>query len=135
MGTEQPPLAFLYDRHATLTRTILDLRLDACHRYALARGWERAGAWIDTGDQALSDHDRPRYDDLRAALRRAADTGRAAVCLVHDWDRLTRDRIRLSGMRDLLHRAGGWTETADGETTLSPACLKNHAFAARRPGS
>lgn len=29
-----PRLAFIYDRHATHTRTVLDIRLACCHGYA-----------------------------------------------------------------------------------------------------
>ena len=112
-GADSPrPRAFIYDRHATTSTVILDIRLDRCRAYAESRGWEIAGTWLDLGDNALGDH-RPQFDALCVAMDRAAGP---IVCLVDDWDRLTRDAGQSSVMRHRIGQAGGHTITADGES-------------------
>lgn len=112
--SELTPLAFIYDRNATRSTTVLDQRLTGCQNYAKLRGWEIAGQWLDLGDNALSDH-RPELARLIDAMQaRARD--REVICLVHTWGRLTHDadsRIRYQ-MR--IAQAGGHTETAFAES-------------------
>ncbi|MFJ7997282.1 recombinase family protein [Streptomyces sp. NPDC096310] len=110
----EPPLAFIYDRHASpRARAVLDLRLEGCRNWALAQGWEIAGRWVDLGDDALSDAHRPRFDEL-VTLMRGIPGGRARICLVHHWDRLTRYGDRFAYQRRVAG-AGGSTATTFGE--------------------
>ncbi|WP_327686616.1 recombinase family protein [Streptomyces sp. NBC_00467] len=109
------PRAFIYDRHATATTTILDIRLDRCRAYAISQGWDIAGMWLDLGDHALGHH-RPQFHALCMAMQ---ETHGPAICLVDDWDRLTRDPAHGAAMRDRVRLAGGHCETAQGETNRS----------------
>lgn len=112
-GADSPrPRAFIYDRHATSSTAILDIRLDRCRAYAESQGWELAGIWIDLGDNALSDH-RPEFHALCLAMR--AEPG-PAVCLVDDWDRIARDASISATMRRRVGQAGGHCETVGGES-------------------
>lgn len=114
-----PVLALIYDRHATPDRAALDARLAACREYAAGRKWETADEpWIDEGLHALSDERRPAFDRLMIRLAEVAVTGRAVVVLVHDRERLSRAGSKQDHMRHRVALAGGWTETAGGETDL-----------------
>ncbi|MFW6695399.1 hypothetical protein [Streptomyces sp. MAR4 CNX-425] len=114
---EKPALAFLYDRHATLTPAALDERLDRCRRYAAACGWVVAGEWVDCADHALADWPRPRWDALVVAIQQAAARPR---CLVDSWDRISRDREASAILRLAVHRAGGYCVTTAGENDVEP---------------
>jgi DNA invertase Pin-like site-specific DNA recombinase len=108
------PLAFIYDRHATANKVILQLRLEACAQYVEARGWDIGGWFLDTGDDALSNDKRPSFNAMLNTLRSAgADTRR--VVLVNDWDRLTRDREACGLFTSRVLQSGGWVETCRGE--------------------
>ncbi|WP_181787903.1 recombinase family protein [Streptomyces phytophilus] len=111
----RPTLAFIYDRHATLTTTALDERIDRCRRYAVERGWVVAGEWVDHGDQALCAWRRARWGMLAYAMRQAAAP---AVCLVDTWDRISWDRADSAILRLAVHRAGGHCVTTAGENDL-----------------
>lgn len=104
--------AFIYDRYATTTTTILDIRLDRCRAYASSRGWEIVGTWLDLGDHALGDY-RPQFTALCLALQ---ETRGPVVCLVDGWDRLSRDLAHRRSMRTSVRLAGGHCETVEGET-------------------
>jgi hypothetical protein len=123
MGTEQQPpdprpIAFIYDRHAAPTKTALEARIEAARDYAVAQGWPIGGYWLDVGDDALGDHDRP-------ALRALCNTMRAhgslpMVCLIYDWDRLARDPEARTRLRNRIALAGGWTATVGGQNDREP---------------
>jgi hypothetical protein len=115
-----PILAFVYDRRLTPTLAILQLRVETCREYAAEMRWDIAGEWIDTDDHALSDDHRPQFDAMVAAMRTAANTGRAVVCLLKDWDRLTRDAGRQAAFLYRVGIAGGYTVTTDGEDDRRP---------------
>lgn len=115
--TEAPVLAFIYDRHFTSAEAILNIRLQDCHTYAERCGWETAGEWLDRGADALTNDHRPLFDDLCAALAQAAAAGRRTVCLVQDWDRLSRDDQAKNLFARRIASAGGWIETVHGDTT------------------
>ncbi|MCM2390211.1 recombinase family protein [Streptomyces albipurpureus] len=104
--------AFIYDRHATLNTVALDDRLKRCREYAQEHGYRVAGMWLDLGDHALGHH-RPEFQNLCRAM---AGTSGRVICLVHDWDRLSRDASQSAVMRRCIEHAGGYSETADGET-------------------
>jgi DNA invertase Pin-like site-specific DNA recombinase len=110
-----PPLAFVYDRHASPTPGVLTLRLDLCRLRANEQGWEVAGEWVDRGDAALSDGHRPEFDRMLAAMREASRSGRTVLCLVADWYRLSRDTATERGFRARIATAGGYTATGAGE--------------------
>ncbi|MDQ0942371.1 recombinase family protein [Streptomyces sp. V1I1] len=110
-AVEAKTRAFIYDRHATASTVILDIRLDRCRAYAESRGWEIAGIWLDLGDHALS-HYRPQFEALCVAMD---GTPGPVACLIDDWDRLTRDTARGAAMRRRVEQAGGHCETAEGE--------------------
>jgi hypothetical protein len=44
-------------------------------------------------------------------------SGRTVVCIVTDWDRLSRDARRRRTFACKISLAGGWVETIAGETT------------------
>ncbi|MEV8395288.1 MULTISPECIES: hypothetical protein [unclassified Streptomyces] len=113
MSTASPPLAFIYDRHATERRDPLDLRLDGCRNWAALHGWEIAGIWLDLGDNALTDGHRPQFDGLCGAMA-LYTSSREALCLVHTWQRLTRTDARPEYQRKVA-AAGGYTATCLGE--------------------
>lgn len=104
--------AFVYDRHATTSTIMLDIRLDRCRAYAKSRGWDVAGIWLDLGDHALG-HYRPQFEALFVAMD---NNPGHIVCLVDDWHRLTRDASQSSVMRRRIAQAGGHCETAGGES-------------------
>jgi hypothetical protein len=113
----QRPLVFLYDRHATPTRVILLMRLELCRMHCEEQGWELAGEWIDEGDEALIDERRPQFDQLAARMNWVRHgTKRPLICLIHDWDRLSYNRASRARFVRRIDLAGGWIETADGET-------------------
>ncbi|MFJ9027551.1 hypothetical protein ACIRQP_03345 [Streptomyces sp. NPDC102274] len=121
-----PPLAFIYDRHATSHRAPMDLRLDGCRNWAALHGWEIAGIWLDLGDNALIEDDRPQFDGLCRAMELYAGT-REVLCLVHTWERLT----RTGALPEYLRRvaaAGGYTATCQGDDD-------RQALAAERPAA
>lgn len=108
------PLAFVYDRHATLAREILRLRLEVCAEYANGQGWAIAGWFVDEGDDALTNDRRPAFKAMCNAIGSAgADVPR--VCLVNDWDRLSRDLEARGLLTRRVLRLGGWVETCFGE--------------------
>ncbi|WP_329315420.1 recombinase family protein [Streptomyces sp. NBC_01262] len=116
MGTENQTLAFIYDRILTPTRGILELRLGLCREYAAEERWELAGEWVDEGDAALEDDNRPQFDALIIALVAATATGRTVVVLVADWDRFSRDAEASARLRYRVRLAGSWCQTVTGES-------------------
>ncbi|MFH8404753.1 hypothetical protein ACH4FX_08240 [Streptomyces sp. NPDC018019] len=109
-----PPLVFIYDRSATRSHSLLDLRLVGCQNYAARWGWEVVGTWVDLGDHALG-VERPQFGELLAAMRTQAER-RKAVCLVHNWGRLAQDgEVRLR-QQQRVAQAGGWTATTFDES-------------------
>ncbi|MDF2261423.1 recombinase family protein [Streptantibioticus ferralitis] len=113
MTQDQRPLAFIYDRCATQDTTELERRLNACGEYVIAQGWGFGGWWRDSGDHALVNDHRPAFDTLLRTMR-AAGTGQR-VCLIYDWDRLTRDPTVRGVMTRRVLLLGGWVETCEGE--------------------
>ncbi|MGW7007605.1 recombinase family protein [Streptomyces sp. NPDC054933] len=114
MTADQPPLVFIYDRHATLHREVLLLRLEVCATYADQQGWTIGGWFLDEGDDALTNDKRPAFESMLNTVR-AAGADAPRVCLVHDWHRLSRDdEARGLLTRRVLH-LGGWVETSLGE--------------------
>jgi hypothetical protein len=113
MPTDQPTLAFVYDRCATQDTTELERRLTACGEYVIAQGWGFGGWWRDTGDHALVNDHRPAFDTLLRTMRAAEGCER--VCLVYDWDRLCRDVAARGLMARRVLLLGGWVETCGGE--------------------
>lgn len=113
MTTHQTPLAFIYDRSTTENTTELERRLTACGEYVTTQGWGFGGWWVDNGDYALTNDRRPAYDALLRTMR-AAGTG-PRVCLVHDWDRLSRDMQARGLMTRRVLLLDGWVETCAGE--------------------
>lgn len=111
-AAEERVRAFIYDRHATTTTVILDIRLDRCRAYAESRGWDIAGVWVDLGNHALGSY-RPQLKGLCAAME--LESG-PVLCLVDDWDRFSRDGSHSAVMRNRITQAGGHCETVDGET-------------------
>ncbi|MDJ0345686.1 recombinase family protein [Streptomyces sp. H10-C2] len=112
-GQPMPPLAFIYDRHATPSTGMMAVRIEGCREYAAELRYEVAGAWIDTGDHALADDHRPQFDAMLDALA-GASVDRTVLCLVNGLDRISRDPGRCGHFRYRVHMAGGWTETTTG---------------------
>lgn len=112
--TAPPVLAFVYDRCATLNRAMLELRLVACTEHLVKRGWDPVGQFVDYGDDALANDDRPRFGEMLRAMTRAA--GRERVCLVFDWGRLSHDVDRRQEFTHAALDAGAWLTTVDGQS-------------------
>jgi hypothetical protein len=110
-----PVLAFIYDRQTSPTPGVLVIRLEACHLWARDRGWDVAGEWVEQGNGALYDDERPRFDAMAETMQEAAGAGWQPVCLVSDWHRLSRDSEVERSFRARIHTAGGYTATAAGE--------------------
>ncbi|MEV6425770.1 hypothetical protein [Streptomyces sp. NPDC051662] len=125
MSTAPPPLAFIYDRHATEHRAPLDLRLDGCRNWAALHGWAIAGIWLDLGDAALTDGHRRQFDGLCGAMALYAGN-REVLCLVHTWDRLTRTDACPEYQRKVA-AAGGYTATCLGEDDQGAFSSAAHA--------
>ncbi|MFJ2174635.1 hypothetical protein ACIOHE_17280 [Streptomyces sp. NPDC087851] len=112
-----PPLVFIYDRHVShRARGLLDLRLEGCQNWAASKGWEIAGRWVDLGDDALGDLNRPRFNELTLFMAEVSGLtpDRTLICLLHHWDRLTRYGDR-SAYQQRVARAGGFTATTFGD--------------------
>lgn len=112
MPSEKPTLAFIYDRHATLTTAALDERIERCRRYAVENGWVVSGLWVDRGDYALTNWPRPQWYRLAFVMQQAAAP---AVCLIESWERISRERDRCASLRLAVHQAGGHCVTVDGD--------------------
>lgn len=112
------PLVFVYDRNAGRSRHFLELRIAGCKNTATRYAWEVAGEWIDRGDDALDDVPslRPRFMEMAGQMAAATEQGRPVLCLVHNWDRLSRSSDRRAQFQRLVAVAGGWTVTTFGET-------------------
>ncbi|KOG53171.1 hypothetical protein ADK76_28880 [Streptomyces griseoflavus] len=108
------PLAFVYDRNATRSHAILDMRLDGCRTYAARRGWQIADQWIDRGDDALGPG-RPRFTALLEIMRTQARI-RPVLCLVHTWDRLAHDGDLRIALQQRVAQAGGYVATTFDES-------------------
>ncbi|WP_032918165.1 recombinase family protein [Streptomyces rimosus] len=108
------PLAFLYDRNATRSHAILDMRLDGCRTYAARRGWQVAGQWVDRGDDAINAV-RPRFGALLELMNREVRI-RPVICLVHSWGRLAHDSALRSALQQRVAQAGGHCATTFDES-------------------
>ena len=113
--TPTPVLAFIYDRQTSPTPGVLVIRLETCRLWARTAGWEVAGEWVEQGDRALYDDERPAFDSMRATMPDATGAGWQPVCLVSDWHRLSRDNEVELAFRAQVHTMGGYTATAAGE--------------------
>jgi DNA invertase Pin-like site-specific DNA recombinase len=114
---DRPTLAFIYDRHATHTTLMLDERIARVKAYAMAQGWQFGGWFVDTDADALSDTTRPALDSLCNTM---AAAGGERICLIHDWDRLSRDTKARAALQRRIRSAGGSTHTAQGESDTDP---------------
>jgi DNA invertase Pin-like site-specific DNA recombinase len=112
------PLAFIYDRCATANTTALELRLQVCQEYVTKHGCEFGGWWVDTGDQALTVHQRPAFDRLLDTMR-STPFGTPRVCLIHDRDRISRDAYASNIFTRRVLLSDGWVETCLGERRTS----------------
>nr|WSZ99595.1 recombinase family protein [Streptomyces sp. NBC_00857] len=129
MSDTDRPLAFIYDRHATeRSRGMLDLRLEGCRNWAALQRWDVAGAWVDLGDHALTDDHRPQFDVLCTAMTLHA-AERTAICLIHNWERLTRNNRATYQRR--VAAAGGYTATAFGENDQTAVATMSRASASK----
>ncbi|MFK8847193.1 hypothetical protein [Streptomyces sp. Ac-502] len=109
-----PPLAFVYDRCATRSHAMLEMRLAGCRTYAERQGWEVAGWWVDLGDAALGG-ERPELGALVGVLGRQV-VGRRAFCLVHHWNRFAHDVEGRLALQGRVAEAGGFSVTTFGES-------------------
>ncbi|MEU6172106.1 recombinase family protein [Streptantibioticus parmotrematis] len=112
--SNQPPIVFVYDRHATTATGMLQARMDACTAYLETKGWTGGGRWLDVGDDALSDDRRPAFDAMLRTIE-AAGTGVARVVLVPDRDRLSRNPAACGLLTRRVLLLGAWVETTLGE--------------------
>ncbi|MGW7247680.1 recombinase family protein [Streptomyces decoyicus] len=96
---------------------VLDNRLIGCRGTAAARGWEFAGEWLDTGDAALDDAPglRPQFMDMVRKMA-AAVAHRPVICLVHNWDRFSRDTAHRTAFQRHVAGAGGFCATTFDES-------------------
>ncbi|WP_238783026.1 recombinase family protein [Streptomyces monomycini] len=108
------PLAFIYDRNATRSHVVLDMRLEGCLTYARRHDWQVADQWIDRGDDALGSR-RPRFTALLEIMRTQARI-RPVLCLVHTWDRLAHDGELRIALQQRVAQAGGYVATTFDES-------------------
>ncbi|RSO22869.1 hypothetical protein DMH15_32710 [Streptomyces sp. WAC 06725] len=108
------PLVLIYDRNATRSSAILDLRLSGCVNYADCHGWQIAGLWVDRGDDALS-ATRPQFCALIEVMRVEAGR-RATICLVHNWCRLAHDDALRLTLQQRVAQVRGCTATTFGNS-------------------
>ncbi|MFH8346157.1 recombinase family protein [Streptomyces sp. NPDC018045] len=113
-GAPTPPLAFIYDRNATRSRAMLEMRISGCRTYAERQGWEVAGWWVDFGDEALG-KERPELGALVGVLVRMVVV-RRAFCLVHHWNRFAHDIEGRHALQRRVARVGGYSATTFGES-------------------
>ncbi|MFF3273199.1 hypothetical protein ACFYWU_20075 [Streptomyces chrestomyceticus] len=113
-GATTPPLAFVYDRCATRSHAMLEMRLAGCRAYAERQGWEVAGWWVDFGDAALGG-ERPELGALVGVLGRQVVV-RRAFCLVHHWNRFAHDAEGRLTLQRRVAEAGGYSVTTFGES-------------------
>jgi DNA invertase Pin-like site-specific DNA recombinase len=113
-SSASPPLAFVYDRRATVNKVILQLRLETCAQYAEAQGWQIGGWFVDEGDDALTADRRPAFDAMCNTIR-AADIDTPRVCLVYDWHRFSCDQQACGLLTHRVLRLGARVETCFGE--------------------
>ncbi|MET9880989.1 recombinase family protein [Actinacidiphila glaucinigra] len=109
---------FIYDRVTVPIASLLIDRLIACNAYAERHGWERKGEWIERNREALTSDRRPQLEALIAMLRVQAGR-RPVVLLVGEWDRLSTDPQARNKWQRQVREAGGWCETADGDSDRS----------------
>lgn len=127
--TSAQPLAFIYDRQASPTPGVVVLHLEVCNLRARDEGWQIAGEWVDKGDAALSDDNRPEFDTMMTSMAAAVSAGREVLCLVADWGRLSRDFSAEAALRARVRAVGGYTATGIGEddragsTRAAPSAL------------
>jgi DNA invertase Pin-like site-specific DNA recombinase len=115
MTTNRNPLAFIYDRQTSPTVGVVLMRVAVCRQYAEERGYEIAGEWHDTGDNALTDH-RPQFDRMLTEMLATRVGGRdEIVCLVNDFDRLSHNPHHRTRFIRRVQAAGGWVENCLGE--------------------
>ncbi|UTH97638.1 recombinase family protein [Streptomyces rimosus] len=120
------PLALIYDRNATRSHAILNMRLEGCRTYARRHDWQIADEWVDRGDDALSP-ERPRLTALLEIMRTQAPR-RPVICLVHTWDRLARDGDLRLALQQRVAKAGGYVATTfDESDERSHAALVNRS--------
>lgn len=142
MGTEhkpgQRPLAFIYDRPTggstpTAARALMAVRIAACRVWADERGYQLAGSWVEEDDT----DNRPRFEAMLSMLRRQAEH-RDVLCLINGWDRLHPVVRQWNVFARRVEQAGGWTETAAGESTrgqaLDPLLAEQLAAFRKGPG-
>lgn len=112
------PLAFIYDRHAAPTKTALEARINRARAYAAEQGWPVAGYFLDQGDDALGDTNRPALGALCNGMRSHGSLPK--LCLVVEWGRLSRYPEARTRLRMRIQEAGGWTATVDGQDDREP---------------
>lgn len=117
-GRTAAGLAFIYDRPTGSTpgtaRALIAARVAACRLWAEERGYDLAGEWVEED----ASEERPRFQAMVSMLRVHAER-RPVLCLVNNWDRLHVEPRLQQAYARRVQRAGGWTETAAGETTRS----------------
>ncbi|MFI6528672.1 recombinase family protein [Streptomyces uncialis] len=95
---------FLYDRSTSSPPSVVcRARLEDAWVYAEGQGWSVAAEFVDVGDHAVADDNRPAWGRLlRAACAYEAPEVRL-LCLVHSWQRLaTRPRTQQALARELM---------------------------------
>lgn len=108
------PLTFIYDRARVAGATADLWRRERCAGYAAEQGWDMAGRWLDTGENALSLDIRPQFDAMLRAIATAVDTTEC-VCLITSWARLSHDTAARKVLATRILQAGARIETISGE--------------------
>lgn len=106
------PVVLIWDRTPT---TLADserllARIAECEKHAAAQGWQLHGAWVDSGEVAISADVRPELDIALSQVRELRVDGhgreREVILLIHSNDRLSNDAEWAASLRYRIRSAG-----------------------------
>ena len=121
MMTAKPPVtvAYVYDRHISQNKTLLQVRIDACITFIEAQRWQIGGYFLDQGEDATSLDHRPALDHLCNKMRSDASQATQHLCLVYELGRFANDQQVRDALMRRIFKVGGSVQTIHGQR-LSP---------------
>lgn len=107
------PVVLIWDRcpmRPVSGSEAVQARVAECEAHARARGWDLAGAWLDSGEIALTADVRPQLDVALSEADRlrldACGREREVILLVHSNDRLSNDALWAASLRGRIRQEG-----------------------------